>query len=274
MAFLDQIYDFLGENLVNPVEGIAQNFTPSAASVSPGFSYDIFPQDLGSDQTGHYMTITAITGGIPTGAIGQVIDNVARRAGLQAANESVTPNQSQYAAVLFIPGGLSGSGIVTHEVHEYADIKLTNLMRDKLGVGAGPLAGATGYTINPGVQVLYTNTALRSFQFQFAMAPQSFDESRSMKSIIQNLRYWAAPRAVGVLFQTPAEFQIRFFNKGQPNPHIPQIRRCVLNRIDVDYAPFGGEWSTFSNGHPVATLLSLNFQEMEIIHKDLIAGGN
>lgn len=264
----------IGKGITQIAGEIAQNFKPSVPSISPGFSYDVFPEDVASDPVGHYMTITAITGGIPTGVVPQIVDNVARRAGLQAANASLQPNQSQYAAVIYIPGGTSGSGIVNHDVHEYADIKLTNLLRDHLGIGAGSLQGITGYAINPGVQVLYRSTALRSFQFQFLMAPQSERESRSMESIIQNLRYWAAPRAVGILFQTPAEFQIRFYNKGQENRHIPQIRRCVLNRIDVDYAPMSGEWSTFTNGHPVAALLSLNFQEMEIIHKDFIAGGN
>lgn len=262
------VYD-TWQGLKNFAGDIAQNFTPSTPSIASGFSYDVFPEDVASDPVGHYMTITAITGGIPTGPLQQIGDQL-----LPIGNASLQPNQSQYAAVIYIPGGTSGSGIVNHDVHEYSDVKLTNLLRDQVGIGSGSLAGITGYAINPGVQVLYKSTALRSFQFQFLMAPQSERESRSMESIIQNLRYWAAPRAVGILFQTPAEFQIRFYNKGQENTHIPRIRRCVLNRIDVDYAPMSGEWSTFRNGHPVAALLSLNFQEMEIIHKDFIAGGN
>lgn len=269
------IYDLASGNISDSVNGITQNFRPSQASIASSFSYDVFPEDLASDQTGHYMTITAITGGIPTGAGQQLLDAAGRATGAISQGSTLAPNQSQYAAVIFIPGGGgSGTGLVNHDVHEYADIKLTNLLRDQLGVGAGPLQGITGYAINPGVQVLYRSTALRSFQFQFMMSPQSEAESRSMESIIQNLRYWAAPRATGFMFQTPAEFQIRFYNKGQENTHIPRIRRCVLNRIDVDYCAPGGEWSTFRNGHPVAALLSLNFQEMEIIHKDFIAGGN
>lgn len=268
------LYEYGTQITTSVIDNVTNNFTPSEASISSNFSYDIFPEDIGSDYNGHYMTITAINGGAPTGAGTQVIDAVRRRQGLQSQTASITPNQSQYAAVIFIPGATSGSGIVNHDVHEYADIKLMNLARDYLGVSAGPLQGITGLSINPGVQVLYRNTALRSFQFQFFMAPASPAESASMESIIQNLRYWAAPRADGVMFQTPAEFQIRFFNKGQENTHLPRIRRCVLNRIDTDYTPMTGEWSTFRNGQPLAVLLSLNFQEMEIIHKDFIAGGN
>lgn len=267
------LYDYATQNVDAVTTGIKKNFTPSEASIASSFSYDVFPADIGADYNGHYMTITAINGGAPTGAGTLAIDDVLRRARLESQSASITPNQSQYAAVLFMPGATSGSSFVNHDVHEYADIKLANLARDTLGVGAGPLQGITGFSINPGVQVLYRNTALRTFQFQFIMAPQSQAESESMESIIQNLRYWAAPRATGVFFQTPAEFQIRFYNKGQENPHIPRIRRCVLNRIDVMYSP-NGDWSTFRNGHPVSAQLSLNFQEMEIIHKDFIAGGN
>ena len=267
------LYDFAGENVVNPAQGIAENLRPSSPSISNNFSYDVFPEEVSSESYAHYMTITAITGGIPSGAVPQLLDAAGRRLNVISQDASLAPNQSQYAAVIFIPSGPSGSGYVNRDVHEYTDIKLTNLMRDQLGVGAGPLQGVTGYSINPGVQVLYRSTALRSFMFTFLMAPQSETESRSMQSIIQNLRYWAAPRATGILFQSPAEFRIRFFSQNRENPHIPQIRRCVLNSIDVDYAP-AGDWSTFSNGHPVAVLMQLNFQEMEIIHKDLIAGGN
>lgn len=267
------LYNLGVENILNPIEGISENFNPSRPSISNNFTYDVFPQDVSSESFAHYMTITAITGGIPSGAAQQLLDAAGRAVGAISQDASLAANQSQYAAVIFIPGGSSGSGIVNHDVHEYADIKLTNLLKDQVGVGA-TLSGISGYSMNPGVQVLYRSTSLRSFQFQFLMAPQSERESRSMESIIQNLRYWAAPRAVGVLFQSPAEFQVRYYSQNRENPHIPKMRRCVLNRIDVDYAPLSGEWSTFSNGHPVAALLSLNFQEMEIIHKDLIVGGH
>lgn len=260
--------DFLqGQNaLANEFKNVDTGANLGPLNVAGNFSYDVFPSDVGADYNGHFMVITAIDGGRPTGVGGNVVSPFLGLPGVS--------NTAEYASVLFIPGGVSGSGIVYHDAHEYTDIKLTNVIRDKIGASAGPLQSITGVAMNPGVQVLYRSTGLRSFQFQFLMAPESERESRSMESIIKHLRYYAAPRAQGMLFETPAEFEIRFYNKGEENTHIPKIRRCVLNHIDVDYTPLSGEWSTFTNGYPVAALMSLNFQEMEIIHKDFIAGGN
>lgn len=226
------------------------------------FSYDVFPSDLGSSYYGHFMTITAVTG---TGA--------------------GAPGQASYAVGMFIPSAESGSGIIYEQKHEYVDIKLANLAGSALGamtrgiVDQGAVAGLASYLgrpINPGVEVLYKNTDLREFAFTFLMAPQNEQESRSMNNIIKKLRYYAAPDLSnvggGVLFTSPAEFIIKFYNKGVENTNIPKIKRCVLTDITIDFTP-SGEWSTFRNGHPVACRLALAFKEMEIIHRTFIDQG-
>ena len=139
------------------------------------FSYDVFPEDLGSDYYGHWMTITAK---VPTGKVS------VSTGPSKYVNQNFSPNQSAYSVGLFIPGaGEGGSGIIYEDKHEYTDIKLTNLAGKTLGVfagtgvdlgaGAGVAAGMSmfGHPINPGVQVLYRSTNLRAFQFTFMMAP-------------------------------------------------------------------------------------------------------
>jgi hypothetical protein len=62
---------------------------------------------------------------------------------------------------------------------------------------------------------------------------------------------------------------------GKENPNIPRISTCVLQSIDVDYAPNGfsayevpGEQALPGRtGMPVAIRLSLNFKETEILTK-------
>lgn len=239
------------------------------------FSYDVFPEDLGSDYYGHWMTITAK---VPNGA-----GNVGTGPSTTVNQSGFGRNTSAYAVGLFIPGaGEGGSGIIYEDRHEYTDIKLTNLAGKALGVFAGGSVGSAsdvgampsmfGHPINPGVQVLYRSTNLRAFQFSFMMAPSSQKESEAMDRIIWNLRRFAAPdlnQGTSLLFDTPAEFEIKFYNKGQENLSIPKIRRCVLTNINVNYTP-QGEWSTFRNGYPVSCLLSVAFQEMEIITRDKI----
>ena len=54
--------------------------------------------------------------------------------------------------------------------------------------------------------------------------------------------------------------------KNKPNPNIPTIGRCILESIDVNYAPNG--WSTYQDGYPVQTRLTLQFKETEMVTKE------
>lgn len=141
----------------------------------------------------------------------------------------------------------------------------------------GKVAGLMGYPINPRVEVLFTTTPQRQFAFEILMAPKSENESKTMKSIIETLRFHSSPEissALGFLpvFIPPAQFDITFYSKGEENTNIPRINTCVMDRIEVDYAPTG-VYSTFRNGHPVAARLSMGFREVEILHKARVAQG-
>lgn len=147
---------------------------------------------------------------------------------------------------------------------------------DKSMAALGTAASLAKYPINPRIEVLYVTTPTRQFVFEFLMAPKSKKESWAMEEIIHTLRLHAAPEVdplfAGLTWIPPAEFDITFFNKGVENTTIPRINTCVLNRIDVDYAP-NGVYATFSNGHPVACRLTLAFQEVEVIHKRRVLQG-
>ena len=292
--FWSNYKDFMGDYVANAskaagtsAQSIEDQVLSTAKSVSDSlrdftiaprqyqFSYDVFPEDLGSDYYGHWMTITAK---VPSGSV-----STPTGPSSTVNQSSFGRNTSAYAVGLFIPGaGEGGSGIIYEDKHEYTDIKLTNVMGKAIGAYAGgtvgeggAVASMFGHPINPGVQVLYRSTNLRAFQFTFMMAPSSQKESEAMDRIIWNLRRFAAPdlnQGTSLLFDTPAEFEIKFFNKTQENLAIPRIRRCVLTDINVNYTP-QGEWSTFRNGYPVSCLLSVAFQEMEIITRDKITNG-
>lgn len=147
---------------------------------------------------------------------------------------------------------------------------------DSGGQVAGEASRLAGFPINPRVEVMFSRTHLRQFVFEFLMAPRNEKESETMKGIIQTLRYHAAPEidylTQGFTFIPPAEFDITFYDKGNENTNIPRINTCVLDRIEVDYAP-GGSYATFSNGHPVSARLSLGMREIEILHKRRIVQG-
>jgi len=129
--------------------------------------------------------------------------------------------------------------------------------------------------INPMVEILFSNTTVRVFVMEFLMSPRNEEESKTIHSIIKTLRFHAAPEIgelSGVTWIPPAEFDITFFNKGVENMNLLRINTCVLERVEVDYAP-QGIYSTFRNGHPVAVRLSLAFRELEPVHKKRVLQG-
>lgn len=152
---------------------------------------------------------------------------------------------------------------------------------DGLGSVIGGATSIMQNPINPAVEILFANVAQRQFAFELLLAPRNERESIAIKNIVKSLRFHAAPEintgagglGVGFTWIPPADFDITFFNKGAENLNILRINTCVLERVEVDYAPASGVYSTFRNGHPVAVRLSLGFRELEPLHKQRILQG-
>jgi hypothetical protein len=113
--------------------------------------------------------------------------------------------------------------------------------------------------------------------------PRSQKEGKEVQDIIDRLRFHQAPEVAqggtgGFFMVPPSEFDISFYYNGQVNPNIPKISTCVLEQLSVDYAPNGfsayevpGQAATMGGtGMPVATRLSLQFKETEIVTKTLL----
>jgi len=189
-----------------------------------------------------------------------------------------TTNEYQEISLTALAGGLLTAGATfaaTARFGENVGAGVESLL-NSAGQGIGKLSTLAGYPINPRVEVLFSKTNLRQFVFEFLMAPRNQQESDNMKSIIRTLRFHAAPEldsvTEGFTWIPPAEFDITFYNKGEENTNIPRINTCVLDRVEVDYAPTG-VYSTFSNGHPVAARLSLGMREIEVVHKRRVLQG-
>lgn len=231
------------------------------------YNYNVFPSNLSNDQMSHFMKLTAYTGSLAgTGSVGGVVG---------------APTNAEYSAFLFLPSGAGsgGAGITYIDSHEFADLKLGNIIeKGALGTAGAAAAGTFRRATNPGVQVIYRNTKLREFNFAFLLTPSSESESYGIKNIVKNIRRYAAPKLtmMNLMYEAPAEWDVSFYmsNNGSyiENEAIPKLRRCVLSDISVDYTS-QGEWSTFSNGYPVACMLILKFQELEIIHREFVERG-
>ena len=132
-------------------------------------------------------------------------------------------------------------------------------------------AQLAGAPINPRVEVLFSTTPLRDFQFEFLIIPRNEQESIAIREIVRTLRFHAAPEidvsTFGNTYIPPAEFDLTFYHRGVENLAIPRINTCVLLECEVDYAPGLGVWQTYRDGTPLATRLRLVFKEVEAVHK-------
>jgi hypothetical protein len=148
-------------------------------------------------------------------------------------------------------------------------------------LGQAAFAVGFGLVHNPMIEMLYSSPQFRQFRFDFMFYPRSQKEAKEVQKILRKLQFHQAPEirkdSYSVFLIPPSEFDIKFYYNGHENPNIPKISTCVLENIDVDYAP--GGFSTYEvpgqfkpteggTGMPVAIRLSLSFKETEFMTKD------
>ena len=134
----------------------------------------------------------------------------------------------------------------------------------------------TGTALNPQLEVLFTGTHMREFQFDFLFTPKDKEETEAVKNIIKEFKFHMAPEIFegiggGRYLTPPSEFDIEFMRNGTENKNIHKISTCVLSNMNVDYAPSG--WTTYKDGMPVQTRMTLQFKEIEIMTKQRIEQG-
>lgn len=205
------------------------------------------------------------------------------------------------AIALHMPNG----GLIFTDDNKYEEVSMTALAGSVVSGAAGlidkRLGGATGGVlgglvgsvvdaikgvvtngakvlgnpINPMVEVIFATRPQRQWMFEVLLAPRTPTEAETVREIIRTIRYYAAPELMlaGTVYIPPAEFDITFYRNGVENTYLPRINTCVLEKIDIDYAPADGKYATFRNGAPVAVRLSLGFRELEITHKARVYQG-
>ena len=132
-----------------------------------------------------------------------------------------------------------------------------------------------GLAINPQQQMLFDGVDFRRYQLAFTFTPYSAEEAKTVKEIIKIFRKHAAPTLqqgyAGIFWEPPSTFELDFKFNGASNPNITKVKESVIETIDVDYSPNG--WSTFGDGAPVQTILTLGFKEVSLVdHTDIKAG--
>lgn len=132
-----------------------------------------------------------------------------------------------------------------------------------------------GYVFNPQKQMLFQGIDFRTFDMSFTFTPYSAKEAEDVKQIIKMFRKWAAPAAstafAGMFWVPPAYFNIDFRFQGKTNTNLPRLQKCVVESIDVNYAPNG--WSAHTDGAPVQTTVNITFKEIILVDRASIEAG-
>jgi hypothetical protein len=120
-------------------------------------------------------------------------------------------------------------------------------------------------------EIMFDSFSFRTFSFNYTFAPKNQEESETVRSIIETLRYYSLPEISSgkVYYIFPSEFEISFMLGGKINPHIPKIATSVLQTINVNYSP-NGVWSTLPNGAPLSLNIQMNFLELELIDRSRV----
>lgn len=143
--------------------------------------------------------------------------------------------------------------------------------------------GVTGRVVNPMLELIYNSPDFRSFQFEFFFWPRDEAEALEVQKIVDRFRFHQAPELEKIsgkqsgLLIPPSEFDIQFYYAGRQNPNLPPISSCVLESIQVNYAPRG--WAAYEvpgennpdlgrTGMPVGIQMTLQFRETTYLTKE------
>lgn len=173
---------------------------------------------------------------------------------------------------------LSGRGMdsIKQKASAVANADFLDVARTAFG-DAGQ--SEVGLITNPHVKLLFRGAGFRVFEFQFKFAPKSPQDSTDINDIITRFRQAAAPGwgEGGVYLTYPQQLAITYIysqNGGRYEriPWMNRFRNCVITSLDVDYTS-AGHYVPMRDGFPSETTLTMQFTELDIIHRGMIGTG-
>ena len=141
------------------------------------------------------------------------------------------------------------------------------------------ISGVSGRIINPNVELMYEAPELRGFNLNFKMMPRDPQEGRDIFGICQTLKKAMLPSwggkiknskgGVGSLLTLPKIVSVKFMTGNNLNKYVTQYKPCAITNVSINYTP-DGSYATYSDGSPVATLLSVQFKELKLVFEQEI----
>lgn len=144
------------------------------------------------------------------------------------------------------------------------------------GVNVSPealLARGLGVIPNQNMELLFNSPTLRTFVFNWKLAPRDEYEANKINNIIRFFKQGmavktTASRAGGssLLLGTPNVFKLKFMTRDKTQLlGVGRIKECAITGCSVNYTP-EGKWTAYDLGQPSSILLTLRMQELEPIY--------
>ena len=140
-----------------------------------------------------------------------------------------------------------------------------------MAAGAGNLlTRTTGAITNPNMELLFGGPELRTFSFQFTLAPRSKPEAMEVIKIIRFFKQGMSPiRTKSMLFlKSPHTFKLSYKGSdGKDHKYLNKFKECALGSFGVNYTP-NGNYSTYEDGVMTAYQITMTFRELNPIYND------
>ena len=137
----------------------------------------------------------------------------------------------------------------------------------------GILARQSGQILNPNSELLFNGVTLRSFGFEFTIAPRDESESLTVKKMIREFKKnmqasrTGASGNEGLFLKSPNVFQLTYRNGNKKHPFLHKFKVMALKDMAVNYTD-SGTYATYADATPVKMRLSLSFQELSPIYSE------
>ena len=162
------------------------------------------------------------------------------------------------------------------------------------------LGSTVGTVLNPNVELLFNSFGLRKFNHTWKFAPQSEPEAAEIKKIYNTFKKASLPRYgtegnelfgkikegllgreddagkatrnVDRLFNinnnyigVPNLVQVKYKKGTDLHPWLPVWKLAVITGVEINFTP-DGTFATYDDGSPVATSMTVSFQETKLVY--------
>lgn len=166
----------------------------------------------------------------------------------------------------------AGAGAISAMVNRFAQgtgSQVLQTLQNSLKEARNLVSTQIGYSLNPRYEVAFNSMGLRQHGFEFNLVPLSEREAKEVDDLVHALRLASHPvtsdEQLGVFYKYPDEFVISFHDAdGVLLRAVPYIPDCIISNLGVSTST----GRMHSDNSPVATKLSVQFQEMTSLSRD------